>query len=79
MPNFSLHKEFNDVNSPDAWGVAALQVAFPNNKTMLHKLIWIKLAGGVNTDLLRKIAEAKAEELFDVCWQRDQLGQLFMK
>ena len=73
-----LRHQFSDVDSPEAQ-VAALQVAFQNITAMLHKLIRIKLAGGVDTELLQKMVAAKEEQLFEVRKQRDQLHKQFLK
>ena len=73
-----LHNEFEDMDSPEAQ-VAALQVAFQNVTAMLYKLIRIKLAGGVDNELLQEMAKTKEEELLEVRRQRDQLYQQFLK
>ena len=73
-----LRNEFKDMDSPEAQ-VAALQVAFQNVTAMLYKLIRIKLAGGVDTELLQEMAKTKEEELSEVRRQRDQLHQQFLK
>ena len=73
-----LRNEFEDMNSPEAQ-VAALQAAFQNVLAMLHRLIRIKLAGGVDTKLLQDMAKTKEEELSEVRRQRDQLYQQFLK
>ena len=73
-----LRNEFEDVDSPEAQ-VAALQVAFQNVTAMLYKLIRIKLAGGVDTELLQEMAKTKEEELSEVRRQRDELNQQFLK
>ena len=73
-----LHNEFEDMGSPKA-EVAALQVAFQNITAMLHKLIRIKLAGEVDTELLQEMAKTKEEELSEVRRQRDQLYQQLLK
>ena len=73
-----LRHEFSDVDSPEAQ-VAALQVAFKNISSMLYKLIRIKLAGGVDTELLQKMANAKEEELTEVRRQRDLLYDQLLK
>ena len=73
-----LRHEFSDVDSPEAQ-VAALQVAFKNITSMLYKLIRIKLAGGVDTELLQKMANTKEEELTEVRKQRDLLYDQLLK
>ena len=73
-----LRHEFSDVDSPEAH-VAALQVAFHNITAMLHKLIRIKLAGGVDTEQLQARTKAKEEELAEVRRQRDLMYQQLLK
>ena len=73
-----LRHEFSDVDSPEAH-VAALQVAFHNITAMLHKLIRIKLAGGVDTEQLQAMTKAKEEELAEVRRQRDLMYQQLLK
>ena len=73
-----LRHEFSDVDSPEAQ-VAALQVAFKNITSMLYKLIRIKLAGGVDTELLQKMANVKEEQLTEVRKQRDLLYEQLLK
>ena len=74
-----LRHEFSDVDSPEAQ-VAALQVAFKNITSMLHKLICIKLAaGGFDTDLLQKMAKAKEEQLSEVRKGKDLLYEQLLK
>ena len=72
-----LRNEFEDMNSPEAQ-VAALQVAFQNISAMLHKKFCIKLAGGVDTELLQEKAKAK-EELPKMLKQIEQLYQQLSK
>ena len=71
-----LRHEFSDVESPEAH-VAALQVAFHNITAMLHKLIRIKLAGGVDTEKLQRMVEAKEDKLSEVRKERNLLYQLW--
>ena len=73
-----LRHEFSDVESPDAH-VAALQVACHNITAMLHRLIRIKLAGGVDTLKLQRMVEAKEDKLSEVRKERDLLFQQFLK
>ena len=73
-----LRHKFSDVDSPEAH-VAALQVAFHNITAMLHKLIRIKLAGGVDTEKLQRMVEAKEDKLSEVRKERDLLFQQFLK
>ena len=73
-----LRHEFSDVESPEAH-VAALQVAFHSITAMLHKLIRIKLAGGVDTEQLQAMTKAKEEELAEVRRQRDLMYQQLLK
>ena len=73
-----LRHDFSDVDSPEAQ-VAALQVAFKNITSMLYKLIRIKLAGGVDTELLQKMANVKEEQLTEVRKQRDLLYEQLLK
>ena len=73
-----LRNEFEDMDSPEAQ-VGALQVAFQNVTAMLHRLIRIKLAGGVDTELFQEMAKTKEEELSVVHSQRDQLYQQLLK
>ena len=68
-----LHNEFEDINSPEAQ-IAALQVAFQNVTAMLHKQFRIKLAGGVDTELLQE-----TDEQSKVRKKRDQLYQQLLK
>ena len=68
----------DDMDSPEA-EVAALQIAFQNIKAMLHRLIRIKHAGGVDTEQLQEMAKAKEQELSTVHSQRDELYQQFLK
>ena len=73
-----LRHEFSDVDSLEAH-VAALQVAFHNITAMLHKLIRIKLTGGVDTEQLQRMVEAKENKLSEVRKERDLLFQQFLK
>ena len=73
-----LRHEFNDMESPEA-EVAALQVAFQNITAMLHKLIKIKRAGGIDTEQLQEMAKAKEQELSKVRSQRDEFYQELLK
>ena len=66
-----LRHDFSNVDSPEAQ-VAALQIAFPNIKSSLHKIISMKLAGGVDV-------EAKEEELLKARRRNDQLHQQVLK
>ena len=75
IAKLELCHEFSDVESPEAH-VAALQVAFHNITAMLHKLIRIKLAGGVDTEQLQRMVKAKEDELYEVRKERDLLYQL---
>ena len=75
-----MRHECSDVNSPEA-NFDALQVAFHNITAMLklHKLIRIKLAGGVDMEELQMMAKAKEEQLAEVRRQRDMSYQQFLK
>ena len=66
-----LRHDFSNMDSPEAQ-VAALQIAFPNIKSSLHKIISMKLAGGVDV-------EAKEEELLEARRRNDQLHQQVLK
>ena len=66
-----LRHDFNNVDSPEAQ-VAALQIAFPNIKSSLQKIISIKLKGGIDVD-------ATEEELLEARRQNDQLHQQVLK
>ena len=73
-----LRHEFSDVNSSEAQ-FAALQVAFHNITAMLHKIIRIKLAGGVDNEQLQMIVKTKEEELAEAHKQKDELHKQFLK
>ena len=66
-----LSHDFSNMDSPEAQ-VAALQIAFPNIKSSLHKIISIKLAGGVDV-------EAKEEELLEAHRRNKRLQQQVLK